>query len=85
VVGLFEVTIGLGMIAGRFPLLVCAVMVGHLCGTFLALVMRSTVAFQNGNPLLLTTEGEFVVKNLVLIAAVLVLAARFDRGEVPRP
>jgi hypothetical protein len=29
--------------------------------------------------LLLDIEGEFVVKNLVLIAAALVLAARFDR------
>jgi uncharacterized membrane protein YkgB len=33
------------------------------------------VAFQDGNPLLLTTEGEFVVKNLVLIAGALLVAA----------
>jgi putative oxidoreductase len=41
--------------------------------------MQAEVTFQHGNPLLLTTEGEFVVKNLVFIAAALVLAARFDR------
>ena len=33
-------------------------------------------AFQNGNPQLLTTIGEFVIKNVVLIASALVLAAR---------
>ncbi len=33
------------------------------------------VAFQDGNPLKLTVEGEFVVKNLVLLTAGLVVAA----------
>jgi uncharacterized membrane protein YphA (DoxX/SURF4 family) len=79
VVGLFEIAIGVGLLAGRFLFLVCAVLVGHLAGTFLALAMQSAVTFQDGNPLLLTTQGEFVVKNLVLVAAALVLAARFDR------
>lgn len=47
---------------------VLAVLVGHLTGTFLVLVTQPGVAFQDGNPQLLATEGEFVVKNLVLIA-----------------
>ncbi len=38
-----------------------------------AVASTSVAAFQEGNPLLLTTEGEFVVKNLVLITACLVL------------
>jgi putative oxidoreductase len=82
VIGLFEVAIGLGMVLDRFLVLVCAVLVGHLLGTFLSLVMQSDVTFQRGNPLLLATEGEFVVKNVVFIAAALVLAARFDRRDV---
>lgn len=79
VVGLFEVAIGVALITGRYLFLVCGVLVGHLAGTFLALLMQSEVAFQGGNPLLLAASGEFVVKNLVFIAAALVLAARFDR------
>ena len=66
--------------AGRSPL-VCAVLVAHLCGTFLVLVMQPELAFQNGNPLLLTTIGEFVVKNVVLISAALVLAARLREAK----
>jgi putative oxidoreductase len=85
VVGLFEVAIGLGVIVGRCLGFVCAMLVGHLTGTFLALLMQSEVAFQHGNPLLLTTAGEFVVKNLVFVAAVLVLAARFDRVGPDEP
>jgi uncharacterized membrane protein YkgB len=77
--GLFEVAIGVAMIVGRFLTVVCAVMVAHLAGTFLSLVMQPEVTFQHGNPLMLTAEGEFVIKNLVLIAAGLVIAARFTR------
>lgn len=78
-VGLFEVVIGFALIAGRLLFLVCVALVAHLIGTFLALIMQPAVSFQDGNPVLLATDGEFVVKNLVLIAAALVLAARFDR------
>jgi len=57
---------------------VLAAMVAHLTGTFLVLVLQPQVAFQDGNPLLLTTEGEFVVKNLVLIAGALLVAANLS-------
>ncbi len=76
VLGGVEVVLGLALITGRWLSVVCAVLVGHLTGTFLVLVMEPSLAFQHGNPLLLTTIGEFVVKNVVLISAALVLAAR---------
>jgi uncharacterized membrane protein YkgB len=71
--GGFEVALGLGLIAGRHPVVVTAAIV-HLAGTFLVLITQPELAFQNGNPLLLTTEGEFVVKNLVLLAAAVAVA-----------
>jgi putative oxidoreductase len=72
--GAFEVVAGVLLITGKMlrPLLV--LLLGHLAGTFLVLVTQFDVAFQDGNPLLLTTEGEFVIKNLVLIVGVLVVA-----------
>jgi putative oxidoreductase len=79
--GWFEVAVGLALIAGRFLTLVCAALVAHLTGTFLSLVMQPDVTFQHGNPIMLTTEGEFVIKNLVFIAAGLVIAARFSGQE----
>jgi hypothetical protein len=39
------------------------------------------VAFQHGDPLMLTMTGEFVVKNVVLITAGLVLIGRIQRAE----
>jgi putative oxidoreductase len=47
-----------------------------MMGTFLVLVIQPEVAFQDGNPLLLTTEGEFVIKNLVLLSAGLMIGSR---------
>jgi uncharacterized membrane protein YkgB len=79
--GWFEIAMGLAIIAGRLLTLVCAGLVAHLTGTFLSLVMQPEVTFQGGNPLMLTTEGEFVVKNIVFIAAALVIAARFHLEE----
>jgi putative oxidoreductase len=72
--GLFEAAIGLAMLVGRLIGVVVCLMVTHLAGTFLVLVTQPTMAFQHGNPLQLTMTGEFVVKNIVLISAGLVLA-----------
>jgi putative oxidoreductase len=74
VVGAVEVVLGLWLLSGWRQPLVLAALAAHLAGTFLVLVVRPDVAFQGGNPLLLSVEGEFVVKNLVLLAAVVTLA-----------
>src|SRR5918998_5487113 len=81
VLGGVEVALGLGLLIGRAITVISAVLVAHLCGTFLVLVMQPELAFQNGNPLLLTTIGEFVIKNVVLISAALVLAARLRESR----
>jgi uncharacterized membrane protein YkgB len=73
--GWFEIALGLGLVIGYGLGWVCAAMVAHLGGTFLTVVMQPDAMFQHGNPLMLTMEGEFVAKNLVLITAALVIAA----------
>ena len=71
--GAVEVAIGLAVASGVFRRATLLVLVGHLAGTFLTFVTATSLMFQNGNPLTLTSNGEFVVKNLVLISAALVL------------
>jgi putative oxidoreductase len=83
--GAFEVLLGAALLLGRAPRLVLATLVAHLIGTFLVLIVQPAVAFQNGNPLLLTTEGEFVIKNLVLISALLMLAVQRPAGAGDLP
>jgi putative oxidoreductase len=81
--GIWEMAIGIGLLLGKALRVVLSLLFLQLAGTFLVLVMRPETAFQGGNPLLLTMEGEFVVKNLVLIAAGLAVGgtARHIRKE----
>lgn len=72
--GAFEVLLGVGLLVGRHLEIVALLMVAHLTGTFLVLVTQPGIAFQHGNPFMLTMTGEFVVKNVVLITAGIVLA-----------
>lgn len=41
----------------------------HMGGVFLGLVFNPSIYFRNLNIFLLTTAGEFVIKNLVLLSA----------------
>jgi putative oxidoreductase len=77
--GAWEVLVGIGLIAGMALRLVLLLFWLQMAGTFLVLVLRPDFAFQGGNPLLLTTTGEFVIKNLVLIAAGLVVGSTVRR------
>ena len=80
VLGIFEVIVGIGLLF-RFALrLVLGLFALQMIGTFLVLALLPEVAFDGGNPLLLTVEGEFVVKNLVLLSAGMVVGATIRRG-----
>jgi uncharacterized membrane protein YphA (DoxX/SURF4 family) len=71
--GIWELLVGSGLIfrlaLRRTLVLLCL----HLTGTFVAVCLAPQLFFLNSNPLLLTSNGEFVVKNLVLVTAGLVI------------
>ena len=81
VLGVFEVIVGLGLLLRRGLRVVLGLFAAQMVGTFLVLVLQPDVAFQDGNPLLLTVEGEFVIKNLVLLAAGMVVGATVERSR----
>ncbi len=88
VLGIVETAIGLGLLFGVFLRSVLGAMMAQLLGTFLVLVVQPDLAFQDGNILLLTTEGEFVIKNFVLLTAGMVVGAtvrRPDDEPAPEP
>ncbi len=74
--GAFEVLLGLGLLVGRAQRGLLLLLATHLTGTFLTFVTARGLVLQHGNPLLLTVDGEFVLKNLVLITAALLLVGR---------
>jgi uncharacterized membrane protein YkgB len=81
VLGVIEVLIGIGL-ATRIGLrIVLLALIAQMLGTFLVFLLLPEVAFQDGNPLKLTVEGEFVLKNLVLLSAAMVVGAEVDRSS----
>jgi putative oxidoreductase len=72
--GWVEVALGAGLIAGFGVRWIAAAQVLHLLGTFAVFVFQPEAAYV-GNPFVVTLEGEFIAKNLVLVAALLVVAS----------
>jgi uncharacterized membrane protein YkgB len=82
--GWWEIAVGLGLLFRLALRLTLLFFFLQMAGTFLVLVVHPDLSFQNGNPLLLTVLGEFVVKNLVLLSAGLVVGSTVHRRE-PQP
>ncbi|MFF3350343.1 hypothetical protein [Streptomyces sp. NPDC002779] len=82
--GWAEIVMGAWLVTGRSPRLLLPVLCGHLGGTFSVLLLTPAIAYQNGNPVLLTLTGEFVVKNVVLLAAAIVVTTMARAATTPR-
>lgn len=74
VLGIWEVLIGIGIILRRALRCMLVLLSVHLVGTFTAILLNPRLFFVQGFPLCLTVDGEFVMKNLVLMTAALVIA-----------
>lgn len=82
--GLIEVAIGVGLLINRWRLAVTAILVIHLAGTFLTFATAPGLVFQPHFPLL-SFAGEFVIKNLTLaIAGIVVLIHEAHRDRSGR-
>jgi len=77
--GVLETIIGLGLLTGLAMRLTLALFFVQMCSTFLTVVTRPDLLIERGDPLLLSVHGEFLLKNLVLIAAGIAIV-----GSVPK-
>jgi uncharacterized membrane protein YkgB len=86
-IGWWEVIIGIGFIFRRTTRIAVALLALQMGGTFLPLIMLPEVTFQPGGiPLLLTMEGQYIIKNLLIISAAIVLGGTVRRelsGRTP--
>ncbi|GAB3483597.1 DoxX family membrane protein [Amycolatopsis cihanbeyliensis] len=84
---LLETALGIGLIVGRWLRLTLVLLLAHLVGTMAPLVLLPDRTWSA--PLVASLEGQYILKNLVLIAAGIVIAATLrggdgDRGSVTR-
>lgn len=71
--GYWEIVVGLGLIFKLFLRATLALLWLQMAGTFFSLIELPSMFFTDLNVFKLTLEGEFVIKNLVLVAAGLVI------------
>jgi uncharacterized membrane protein YphA (DoxX/SURF4 family) len=81
VLAIWEVAIGLGLISGLFPRVVIALLLVQMAGTLTPLVLFPQETWSQF-PIAATLEGQYIIKNLVLISAALVIGATVRGGAV---
>ncbi len=79
--GLWEVVIGLGFLTGRFMRLTILLLMLQMAGTMSPLVLRPDLAFSQF-PFVPSLEGQYIIKNVVLISAGLVVGATVRGGRL---
>src|ERR1044072_3640036 len=76
ILGAWDVLIGLGFLFNRFLRTTLVLMWAQMAGIMIGLLTNPDLFFQNGNLIPLTYDGEFLIKNLVLIAGSMVIAGQ---------
>jgi uncharacterized membrane protein YkgB len=81
ILGVVEIVIGVGLLANRLATQASVLMILHLAGTLSLFVIAPRLVFAPTFPVL-TMEGEFVLKNVVLIASALVIMVLRPRARL---
>jgi putative oxidoreductase len=81
--GAAEIVIGVGLLVNRLANQATVLMIVHLLGTMSLFVIAPGLIFAPVFPVL-TMDGEFVLKNVVLITSALVIMLLRPRPDLPR-
>jgi uncharacterized membrane protein YkgB len=73
VIGYWEMLIGLFFLAKKTTFYAMLLLFLQMSGTFMPLVLLPSVTFQNSNYLLPTLEGQYIIKNIIIITSAIVI------------
>ncbi len=73
--GIWEILIGVCILYKPFIRVGLFLMGIQMCGTFLPLLLLPQIVYTQGNPFYLTLEGQYIIKNLILITAAMVIGS----------
>lgn len=86
VIGWWEVAIGVCFLWRGTIRVAIALLAAQMVGTFMPLVLLPEATFQPGRyPWAPTMEGQYIIKNLLIIAAALVVGGTVRRGNEGNP
>ncbi len=78
---IWEIAIGLGFITGKLPRVTILLLMLQMPGTLSPLILNPDAVWTTF-PFALTLEGQYIVKNLVLISGALVIGATVRGGRL---
>ena len=73
IIGYWEILIAVFFLFRKTTFFAMILLLLQMTGTFLPLVILPEVTFQNSNPLLPTLEGQYIIKNIIIITAALII------------
>ena len=79
VIGWWEVIIGVCFLFQSTTRIAIGLLLLQMGGTFMPLFILPEVTFQQGNFLLPTMEGQYIIKNLMIIAAAMVIGGKVNK------
>ena len=82
IIGWWEVVIGIAILFRRTVRVAIALLALQMIGTFMPLILLPAVTFQAGHlPYGPTMEGQYIIKNLLIISAALVVGGTVRKNE----
>lgn len=81
ILAVWECLIGTGMFFFRFMRVTILLLYVQMLGTFSPIVIMPGIVFESF-PLVLTIEGQYIIKNVVVIASALVIGATVRGGQL---
>ena len=82
VIGVWEVLIAICFLFKRTTLIAMVLLFLQMSGTFLPLLILPEVTFQNSNPFLPTLEGQYIIKNIIIITAALIIGRTYLKVKI---
>ena len=82
VIGVWEVLIALCFLFKRTTLIAMVLLFLQMSGTFLPLLILPEITFQNSNPFLPTLEGQYIIKNIIIITAALMIGRTYLKVKI---
>ena len=73
VIGYWEMLIGLFFLAKKTTFYAMLLLFLQMSGTFMPLVLLPSVTFQDSNYLIPTLEGQYIIKNIIIITSAIVI------------
>ncbi len=82
VIGWWEVLIGVFFLFRKTTRLAIALLLLQMTGTFMPLFILPEITFQEGGiPFLPTIEGQYIIKNIIIISAALVIGGNLGERQ----